>query len=325
MEYKALLAYLDDLLQETYALWDAGWVTFNWRAYTYDHVQRVRGLALTLAAREGADRQVVELAALLHDLTKPYDGEYLTDSEGKRVVDAQGYWQNQVRRPNRTNHVTDLYDRLGLAGRLHNESGALIAQALLKECDCPTPLVEKVGEAIRQHLRPDDSASLEARCLYDADTIDANIGLPAFVRNIYINLHFHDRRKAPDTPPLEWRLQHDPQSFLDEYIRVNLPRWVQGKRQDFVPRLLTATARQMAHERLLRLERVFEDLAEELPSFNPARADGRLAVVWHYMLHRDDPSIAAETAALASDGLVLRSEVARELISQIEAEMAGHQ
>lgn len=34
----------------------------------FDHVERVRQLALKLAEREGGDRQVIELAALLHDV-----------------------------------------------------------------------------------------------------------------------------------------------------------------------------------------------------------------------------------------------------------------
>lgn len=323
MEYVALLRDLDALLRETFMLWDPGWVTFNWRGYTYDHIQRVRGLALTLAAGEGADLIVVELAALLHDITKPFDGEILVDAEGQRVFDERGYWQNETRDPPRRNHVVDLYEELGLRGLLHNESGALLAQALLQERDVPSPLIERVAEAIREHLRPSDAASKEAQCLYDADTIDANIGLPAFVRNIYINLHFHDRRKSPETPPIDQRLTDHPLGFLEDYVRENLPRWVQGKRQDFPPRLCTASARKLADERLVRLEGVFADLAAELSYFDTTERQGRLAVVLHYMHHRSDPSIAQETAALANNGLAKRSPVARTLVEQIQREIDG--
>jgi len=48
MDYSALISELDRLVAETCELWDAGWVTFNWRRYTYDHVQRVRALTATL-------------------------------------------------------------------------------------------------------------------------------------------------------------------------------------------------------------------------------------------------------------------------------------
>ena len=43
MDYSETIACLDELVKETYALWEPGWVTFNWRGYTYDHVRRVRG------------------------------------------------------------------------------------------------------------------------------------------------------------------------------------------------------------------------------------------------------------------------------------------
>ena len=110
-----LINELELLVRQTFELWDVGWVTFNWRAYTWDHVQRVRGLALTLCRASGGDEMVTELAALLHDLTKPYDGEVLVDAAGQRVVDEQGYWRNAVRAPQRSNAVTALYDRLGQA------------------------------------------------------------------------------------------------------------------------------------------------------------------------------------------------------------------
>ena len=92
---------LDQLLRETYALWNAGWVTFTWRAYTYDHVQRVRALALTLCASEGGDQAVTELAAYFHDITKLYDGEIISDRDGHRIVDENGLWRNRFRPPAR--------------------------------------------------------------------------------------------------------------------------------------------------------------------------------------------------------------------------------
>jgi len=70
MESRALISELDRLVAETCSLWDAGWVTFNWRNYTYDHVQRVRSLTLTLCAREGGDPLVCDLASLLHELAR---------------------------------------------------------------------------------------------------------------------------------------------------------------------------------------------------------------------------------------------------------------
>ncbi len=217
MDHNALVRELDRLVAETCNLWDVGWVTFNWRNYTCDHVRRVRALTTTLCSREGGDLAVCDLASLLHDITKPYDGEYVVDAEGKRAVDADGYWRNAPRPPARSNEVTDLYDALGLAGELHNASGAVVALYLLRRRGVDADTCERVAQTIRDHLKPPDDAPVESRCLSDADTIDANIGLPAFVRNIYIHLHFRDQRLAPGDVPTDRLLREAP---LDGQLKV---------------------------------------------------------------------------------------------------------
>ena len=324
MEYDQLLRDLDRIVLETYALWDPGWVTFNWRGYTYDHVQRVRGLALNLCRREGGDRVTTELAALLHDITKPYDGEYVVDQEGKRVVDSRGYWRSRIRRPVRGNAVTVLYGQLGLAGQPHNESGATIAAHLLRERGVDESTCERVAQTIRHHLRTPENVATESRCLYDADTIDANIGLPAFVRNIYINLHFHDLRKNPSTRPVAMLLRESPLDYLRPYIADNLPRWVAGKRRDFMPRLLTESGHALALARLERLEGVFVRLARELDDFASNNHHSSLAVVMHFMPRRDDPSIAKEADYLANTWpTTTEAPQARAFIDQLQREIVG--
>ena len=143
---------LAQLVRQTYLLWDPGWVTFNWRGYTYDHVRRVVGLSLTLCRALGGDERVTHLAALLHDITKPYDGEYLTDADGRRLVDERGYWRNEMRQPPRANRVTALYERLGLSGQLHNESGSVLAAELLRERRMQEETCERGGAGHPQSL-----------------------------------------------------------------------------------------------------------------------------------------------------------------------------
>jgi len=308
---------LDALLRETYALWDAGWVNFNWRGYTYDHVQRVRRLALTLAGRVGADPTVVHLAALLHDVTKPYDGEYVLDADGRRVVDADGLWRCETRPPTRRNAVTELYDRLGLAGTLHNESGAVIARHLLEGMGVDGSIAERVAQTITHHLRPPDDAPVESRCLYDADTIDANIGLPAFVRNVYIHLHYRDVRLAPGDVPTDEILRDSPLDYLGPYIRERLPAWSLGKRNDFVPRLLCPTSVDLADARLRRLDWVWARLARELDAPDGMGERGCLAAVLYIMRHREDPSIDA-VAAYLRDVWVRRADPTPAAVAFVE-------
>jgi putative nucleotidyltransferase with HDIG domain len=322
---QALVADLEDLVRETYLLWEPGWVNFNWRGYTYDHVQRVRGLAHTLCLREEGDCRVVELAALLHDITKAYDGDYVLDADGKRAVDERGYWRNAVRPPSAGNEVTRLYDRMGLAGHLHNESGAAVAYELLVARRVDERLAAAVAQTIADHLMPAADVPVESRCLYDADTIDANIGLPAFVRNIYIHLHYRDARRRPDEPDTDALLLDAPQEYLGPYVRERLPDWSSGKRRDFVPKLLTPSSVDLAERRLARLEDVWVRLAAEIDDWPAQCANGCLGVVLYLMRHRDEPSIDGEVTLLREAWLAAgsRTPEAARLVRDLDAEVHG--
>jgi putative nucleotidyltransferase with HDIG domain len=327
MNHATLVARLDHLVEETYALWDAGWVGFNWRGYTFDHVQRVRGLALSLARRSAGDLRVTELAALLHDITKAYDGEYQVGPDGKRVVDAQGYWMCQMRPPQRDNLVTQLYLELGLQGQVHSESGATLAEHLLTSWGVSSELTKRVTQTIRDHLNPEPDAPVESHCLFDADTIDANIGLPAFVRNIYINLHYYDQRKAANSLPIDALLRQAPLDFLRPYVSEKLPSWSEGKQRDFVPKLGLECSRELAICRLQRLSETWARLAAELDEFDYQREHGCLAVLLHFMTHQDDPSIAAETRYLIEDWIASNGVTppARLLMEHLSREAAGEE
>ncbi len=294
---------LEALLRETYLLWEPGWTNFNWRGYTYDHVQRVRGLAHTLCVREGGDTRTVELAALLHDITKAWDGDYALDAAGKRLVDADGYWQNDVRPPRGENEVTHLFDSLGLAGRLHNDSGSRVARELLLRRGIAEPVAEAVARTIVDHLRPPADAPIESRCLYDADTIDANIGLPAFVRNIYIHLHYRDARKRPDELPTDVMLRDAPLEYLGPYVSERLPAWSAGKRTDFIPKLLTPAGVALSERRLARLESVWLQLRAEVADFSRSCDQGCLSAVLLLMRNREEPSIDEQAGYLADGWL----------------------
>lgn len=317
---------IEALLKETYQLWDPGWVTFNWRNYTYDHVQRVRGLSLTLARREGANPHVTELAALLHDVTKPFDGEYVTGPDGRRLIDESGFWHNEPRPPARQNWITRLYDQLGLYGSLHNESGAVIAERLLSCWGLDADLIYQVAQTIRDHLIPPENASIESCCLYDADTIDANIGLPALVRNLYINLHFYDQRRGRGESSFAEILSGDPAPFLASYVGDSLPRWAEGKRRDFVGKLTTRAGCALAATRLNRLDRLLGAMQEELEQLASGPDHSRIDLLMHYMRRTDDPSIWVETEHLRSTwSQQCAPEPTLEMLAALRAEMLGEE
>ncbi len=323
-DHSAILADLEALVEETYQLWDEEWVGFSWRNYTFDHVQRVRALARTLCAREGGDVRVVDYAGLLHDITKSYDGEIVVRN-GQRVLDEQGFWRNELLLPARRNEVTDLYDRLGLAGTLHNVSGARVADALLEERGLPAGFRARVAEAIRAHLKADATSSVEGRCLYDADTIDANIGFPAFYRNIQISLHREERQFAQRGESLDEYLRDRLPEYLGPYLREKVPGWITGKHHDFVAKMTTEAGRQVALARIGRLSRAVEAAAAELDDYASEVGRGRLGVIRHFMLNRRNPALSRELVYLSNHWQheAERTAGAAEFVAFARAEAAG--
>jgi len=108
-------------------------------AHDFDHVMRVTRLAERIAASEGADQTVVQVAALLHDLPAP----------GRAEVDPRV---------------------------AHHLRAAEYARQLLVERGAEESFVTQVIHCIEAHRYRDrtaEPATLEARCLYDADKLDS--------------------------------------------------------------------------------------------------------------------------------------------------------
>ncbi len=103
----------------------------------FSHVERVFNLCLHIGKEEGADLEVLALAALLHDVARPLE------SAGK---------------------VED-----------HAAEGARIARHFLGSIGYPEEKVEAVAHAIEAHRfsRGPEPETLEAKILSDADKLDA--------------------------------------------------------------------------------------------------------------------------------------------------------
>jgi uncharacterized protein len=105
-------------------------------AHGWDHVERVRALAVALAEREGGDIVVTEAAALLHDIGRQGPGE---SSSG------------------------------------HAAASAELAGPILQRVGCPTEKAETIVASIADHSYQEgrQPRCLEGRILQDADRLDA--------------------------------------------------------------------------------------------------------------------------------------------------------
>lgn len=115
--------------QELYRLGDA--------AHDFDHVRRVAALAVQIARNEGADEEVVLLAALLHDVPSAIHTNARAAHHLAAAEFARQYLTQQGMAPNRLENVVHCI----VAHRFRDQS-----------------------------VQPQ---TLEAQCLYDADKLDS--------------------------------------------------------------------------------------------------------------------------------------------------------
>lgn len=136
-------------------------------SHDLDHSLRVRNVCLHIGQKENADLEVLEIAALLHDIARHMQDE----SHGKIC---------------------------------HAEKGAEIAKEILLNYDIPETKVNAILHCIATHRSrwTKTPISLEAKILYDADKIDCiwatGVGR-TFLFAWEIGSKFHDKNIDLDT------------------------------------------------------------------------------------------------------------------------------
>lgn len=295
MNYDQVLSELETLVNETFQLWDHNRVGFQWQHYTWNHTMRVRAMSMELGKRENGNVKLLEIAGTLHDITKRYDGVILTDDNGKRILDHNGFWLNETLTPTGENVVTDLYKKHNLHGKVHHESGAVITENILQMYDFDQEFVEAATAVVLAHLKPMNLTAenfkllygnIENQILYDADTMDPNVGYTGFFRNIHIHAYFALQRGSWD---------------LEEYVR-NLPRWINSK-QEFVDNLLTESAREVAQARQDRNQHLFTQMVDELDDMEINRKYGLLGIIEYFVSETEDPHFLNQLKFLQEEWL----------------------
>jgi uncharacterized protein len=106
--------------------------------HDFDHTERVYNLCLKIGEKEGADLEILKLAALLHDIAR--EAEF---KSGGKIC--------------------------------HAEHGAKMAREILESYNCDADIIEQVFHCIDTHRFRGNKApkSLEAKVLFDADKLDS--------------------------------------------------------------------------------------------------------------------------------------------------------
>ncbi|QLG63585.1 HD domain-containing protein [Halorarum salinum] len=137
-EFEAMERFVREYLSASVESEDDGgrmrWYPWHSAEYRFNHIRNVVALAGRIAAREGADADVVRVAALFHDVSKLEADQDVHAEEGARVA----------------------------------------REYLTSHGDFPESFVEEVCTAVTDHSYqgPLSDLSLEARCLIEADLLD---------------------------------------------------------------------------------------------------------------------------------------------------------
>jgi uncharacterized protein len=189
--------------------------------HDFSHIERVYRMSERLARVEGADMEIVHAAALLHD------AEGTTPGSETRLE--------------------------------HHLRSAEFAQKILEAEGWPQERIDAVMHCIRAHRFRDDReppATIEAKCLFDADKLDVLGAIGAVRAVVYAAL----AGTPTYTPPS--------QQFID--TGKEIPGELHSayhehlfKLRNVEKRMFTQTARELAHARCEYLEKFFEQLIAE--------------------------------------------------------------
>ena len=134
-------------------------------SHDWDHTQRVYNLCMHIGEVEGADMEVLKIAAYLHDVGRPYQ------DESKGTI-------------------------------CHAEKGAEMARALLEEYPVSDAQKANIIHSIKSHrfrgkCQPE---TLEAKILFDADKLDA-IGAIGIARTFHFAGKIEAKLHNPSIDP----------------------------------------------------------------------------------------------------------------------------
>ncbi|MFW6003771.1 MAG: HD domain-containing protein [Halanaeroarchaeum sp.] len=137
-ELDAMATFVFDYLDASVENEDNGgrmrWYPWHSAEYRFNHIMNVVELAAEIAEREGADVEVVTVAALFHDIAKLEADQDVHAEEGARI--ARKYLETHG--------------------------------------DYPPAFIDRVSRSIEQHSHQGDLSelTLEAQCLVEADMLD---------------------------------------------------------------------------------------------------------------------------------------------------------
>lgn len=154
----------------------------------YDHVRRVTRLAVKIGTIEKADLEIIEIAALLHDIGT-VSLAWARRALGKDENDYQDFI---------TQYLLDTND--------HGKIGAGIAQRFLEQTGYPENKIKQVALIINEHPTITQT-TLESKVVADADKLDS-LGA-TWVARAFQRTNAFDRSVSIESVPQNYLLRRE--------------------------------------------------------------------------------------------------------------------
>ncbi len=199
-------------------------------AHGRSHIERVVRTAVEIGKREGADLEIIELSAILHDIFA-----------------------------NEEKHS-------GVEGFRHEVEASKEARRILKTLGLTDKTVDAVCHCIESHRKRTgriQPQTIEAKCLFDADKLDC-IGAIGIVRSAYMSLeHGQEFYKQEDIDAYKSG-NIRPDGTIMEYTQHSSNLEYELSLKQVAKRMYTETGRKLAKERSAFMDEFYSRLGKEL-------------------------------------------------------------
>jgi uncharacterized protein len=230
MKDEASAVLVDSILSKVWKIADSYYPKHDW-AHGRSHIERVLRMAKEIGKREGANLEIIELAAILHDIFE-----------------------------NREAHSN-------IAGFRHEIEGSKEARKILTKLGAAESTIDGVCHCIESHRKRSgviEPQTIEAKCLFDADKLDC-IGAIGILRSAFVSFDHRQEfyREEKDLEDYKRRNIRRDGTIID-YAKHSSNLEYELSLKDVAKRMHTETGKKIANERSAFVDEFYSRLQNEL-------------------------------------------------------------
>jgi len=225
---------VDSILTKVWEIADSYYPKHDW-AHGRSHIERVLRMAKEIGKQESANLEIIELAAILHDI-----------------------FENKEAHSN-------------IGGFRHEIEGSKEARKILTKLGVADSTVDAVCHCIESHRKRSGRIkpqTIEAKCLFDADKLDCT-GAIGIIRSAFVSFD-HKQEFYREEEDIEGYRRRNlrPDGTIVDYARHSSNLEYELSLKDVAKRMYTETGKKLAQERSAFMDEFYNRLTEELKRIN---------------------------------------------------------